>query len=124
MGDTEPEVPTQDDAPSSSAAARPEASRRDPEQTREALERWLAATLPAGSEPLVESVTVPESNGMSSETLLFTASWTADGAARAERYVARIRPEMGEDFVPEVKEFVGAATFLPMARDADVSLFI
>jgi peroxiredoxin family protein len=29
-----------------------------------------------------------------------------------------------EDFLPEVKEFVGAATFLPMARDADVSLFI
>jgi peroxiredoxin family protein len=29
-----------------------------------------------------------------------------------------------EDFVPEVKEFVGAATFLPIARDADVSLFI
>jgi len=29
-----------------------------------------------------------------------------------------------DDFVPEVKEYVGAATFLPMARDADVSLFI
>jgi peroxiredoxin family protein len=29
-----------------------------------------------------------------------------------------------EDFLPEVKDFVGAATFLPMARDADVSLFI
>ena len=29
-----------------------------------------------------------------------------------------------EDFVPEVEQFVGAATFLPMARDADVSLFI
>jgi peroxiredoxin family protein len=29
-----------------------------------------------------------------------------------------------EDFIPEVKEYVGAATFLPMARDADVSLFI
>jgi peroxiredoxin family protein len=28
------------------------------------------------------------------------------------------------DFVPEVKEYVGAATFLPMAKDADVSLFI
>jgi peroxiredoxin family protein len=27
-------------------------------------------------------------------------------------------------FIPEVKEYVGAATFLPMARDADVSLFI
>ena len=29
-----------------------------------------------------------------------------------------------EEFIPEVKDFVGAATFLPMARDADVSLFI
>lgn len=29
-----------------------------------------------------------------------------------------------DDFVPEVKEYVGAASFLPMARDADVSLFI
>ena len=29
-----------------------------------------------------------------------------------------------EDFIPEVKEYVGAATFLPLARDADVSLFI
>ena len=26
--------------------------------------------------------------------------------------------------LPQVKEYVGAATFLPMARDADVSLFI
>jgi peroxiredoxin family protein len=29
-----------------------------------------------------------------------------------------------EDFIPQVKDYVGAATFLPMARDADVSLFI
>ena len=29
-----------------------------------------------------------------------------------------------DDFIPQVKEFVGAATFLPIARDADVSLFI
>jgi peroxiredoxin family protein len=29
-----------------------------------------------------------------------------------------------EDFIPEVTEYVGAATFLPLARDADVSLFI
>jgi peroxiredoxin family protein len=28
------------------------------------------------------------------------------------------------EFIPEVKDYVGAATFLPMARDADVSLFI
>ncbi len=29
-----------------------------------------------------------------------------------------------EDFIVEVKDYCGAATFLPMARDADVSLFI
>ena len=29
-----------------------------------------------------------------------------------------------EDFIPEVQEYCGAATFLPMAKDADVSLFI
>jgi peroxiredoxin family protein len=29
-----------------------------------------------------------------------------------------------EQFIPEVTEYVGAATFLPMAKDADVSLFI
>jgi peroxiredoxin family protein len=29
-----------------------------------------------------------------------------------------------EDFIVEVKEYCGAAHFLPMARDADVSLFI
>jgi peroxiredoxin family protein len=29
-----------------------------------------------------------------------------------------------DDFIPEAKDFCGAATFLPMARDADVSLFI
>ena len=29
-----------------------------------------------------------------------------------------------DDFIPEVEDYCGAATFLPMARDADVSLFI
>ena len=29
-----------------------------------------------------------------------------------------------EDFIPEVKEFCGAATFLPMAQEADVTLFV
>ncbi len=29
-----------------------------------------------------------------------------------------------EDFIPEVKEYCGAATFLPMAQEADVSLYM
>lgn len=33
-------------------------------------------------------------------------------------------PKKLEDFIPEVKDYCGAATFLPIAKDADVSLFI
>jgi peroxiredoxin family protein len=29
-----------------------------------------------------------------------------------------------EDFIPEVKEYCGAATFLPMAQESDVTLFV
>jgi peroxiredoxin family protein len=29
-----------------------------------------------------------------------------------------------EDFIPEVKDYVGAASFLPIASKADVCLFI
>lgn len=29
-----------------------------------------------------------------------------------------------DDFIPEVKEYCGAASFLPMAQDADVTLFV
>jgi peroxiredoxin family protein len=29
-----------------------------------------------------------------------------------------------DDFIPEVTEYAGAATFLPMAKDADVSMFL
>lgn len=29
-----------------------------------------------------------------------------------------------DDFIPEVKEYVGAASFLPIAREADVTLFV
>jgi peroxiredoxin family protein len=29
-----------------------------------------------------------------------------------------------DDFIPEVKDYCGAATFLPMAKDADVTLFV
>jgi peroxiredoxin family protein len=29
-----------------------------------------------------------------------------------------------DEFIPQVKDYVGAASFLPMARDADVTLFV
>jgi aminoglycoside phosphotransferase (APT) family kinase protein len=67
-------------------------STRDPAETAERLQRWLAETLGAGSRPEITDVASPEGNGMSSETLLFTATWTADGATVERRLVARIEP--------------------------------
>lgn len=79
--------------------ARPQESRRDPEATRVALERWLAGRLP-GSDPTITRVEVPESNGMSSETVLLEGEWTApgEGTRVGQALVARIAPH--DDAVP------------------------
>ncbi len=67
-------------------------STRDPEELRLRLERWLPSVLRSGSDPSIREVSSPESNGMSSETLLFTARWTEDGRPVERRLVARIEP--------------------------------
>ncbi len=67
-------------------------STRDPQELAARLEQWLADTLPGGSDPLITEVTSPEGNGMSSETLLFTARWNDGGRPSDHRLVARIEP--------------------------------
>jgi hypothetical protein len=49
-------------------------SSRDADETGRRLAAWLREVLPDGADPIVEQVTVPEANGMSSETLLFRCS--------------------------------------------------
>ncbi|ALG84016.1 phosphotransferase family protein [Gordonia phthalatica] len=71
--------------------ARPSESRRDPEQLRARLDAWLKTK--AGDDARVTAVTIPESNGMSSETLLAEASW--DGEDR--RLVVRVAPQADSD---------------------------
>ncbi|WP_435278049.1 phosphotransferase family protein [Rhodococcus yananensis] len=73
------------DATDHGEVARPHDSRRDPAAVRTGLQRWLAGRVP---DPVVGDVHIPESNGMSSETLLFDARW--DGADH--RLVARVAP--------------------------------
>lgn len=67
---------------------------RDPAWLREAMQRWLAGRLPPGSDVSVGELRPTSANGMSSETLLFDASWN-DGAdrRRQERLVARVAPD-------------------------------
>jgi aminoglycoside phosphotransferase (APT) family kinase protein len=69
---------------------------RDPSTVPGLLEGWLAGALPAGAEPRVTLHSSIDANGMSSETLVFDASWTEDGEQRAGEYVARVAPSPDE----------------------------
>jgi aminoglycoside phosphotransferase (APT) family kinase protein len=72
---------------------RPQTSTRDPEQLRGRLEGWLATRLPTGAAPRVTDLRVPQSNGMSSETLLLDAVWREGSRERREPLVARVAPD-------------------------------
>jgi len=68
-------------------------STRDPVVLRERLERWLARRLPADARPAVSEVRSPSATGMSSETLLFDASWNEQGRRQDGAFVARVAPD-------------------------------
>lgn len=69
-------------------------STRDQADLGRRVQRWLAAKLVAGAEPEVTDVVKPEGNGMSSETLLFTARWNEGDQRTEQRFAARIEPEL------------------------------
>jgi aminoglycoside phosphotransferase (APT) family kinase protein len=69
---------------------RPKTSTRDRDDLHRRLVAWLAGKV---DQPQVSELVVPETNGMSSETLLFEASWRQDGAVRTQPCAARLRPD-------------------------------
>lgn len=71
---------------------RPKTSSRDHTQLHADLTRWLTSVLPAGANPELGELAIPSGNGMSSETLLFDASWNEDGRQQAA-LVARVAPD-------------------------------
>ena len=52
-----------------------------------------SGVLPSGAEPVLGELGVPSGNGMSSETLLFEASWKDGGVRKSESLVARVAPD-------------------------------
>ncbi len=79
-------------------------SSRDPKQLRSRLESWFGQMLPPGSNPSVPELdSATSANGMSSETVLLTASWTEDGKKREEQLVARVAPDPAD--VPVFPEY-------------------
>jgi aminoglycoside phosphotransferase (APT) family kinase protein len=79
-----------DDAVSNEPGQRPTTSTRDRDELHGRLVTWLAGKVDS---PRISELIVPESNGMSSETLLFDASWKEDGTQRTQACAARLRPD-------------------------------
>jgi aminoglycoside phosphotransferase (APT) family kinase protein len=71
---------------------RPQTSTRDYDELRAQLEVWLGERVPGAT---VSALIVPESNGMSSETVLFDLS--VPGEAEPWALVARIAPDPAAD---------------------------
>jgi aminoglycoside phosphotransferase (APT) family kinase protein len=69
---------------------RPRTSTRDRGELRDRLERWM---LQRFGEAAVSPLTGPSTNGMSSETLLFDASWREGGLRRSAALVGRVAPD-------------------------------
>ena len=69
---------------------RPTTSTRDRGELHGRLVTWLAGKV---TDPQVSELVVPESNGMSSETLLFDASWHEGSSERTQSCAARLRPD-------------------------------
>jgi aminoglycoside phosphotransferase (APT) family kinase protein len=73
-------------------SGRPQTSTRDYDQLRAQLQAWVGERVPGST---VSALVVPESNGMSSETVLFDL--VVPGEAEPRALVARIAPDPGAD---------------------------
>lgn len=96
---------------------------RDPASVPPLLEAWLTGELPEGADPKVTIHSGIDSNGMSSETLVFDAEWSEDGETKRGEYVARVAPRDDEfpvfmDYALrdqfEVMRIVGERTEVPV----------
>jgi aminoglycoside phosphotransferase (APT) family kinase protein len=84
-------------------------SSRDMEEFRARLERALAQHLAHATDHQVGELTGTSATGMSSETLLFDATWKENGEIREERLVARVAPAAHD--VPVFPEYDMAGQF-------------
>jgi len=67
----------------------------DPVIVAERLATWLPTVVQGAEDVAVTDVQVSASNGMSSESVLLTGTWTADGERTSLGLVARVAPTQG-----------------------------
>jgi aminoglycoside phosphotransferase (APT) family kinase protein len=99
----------------------PVPEQRDPELTRAALATWLRGRLPGAGDVAISSLRTPALSGFSSETLLFEAEWTRDGAACREALVARVAPT-GYRLFPDPRFEDQCRLLRILDRDTDIPL--
>lgn len=104
---------------------RPQTSTRSHAELTERLSAWLA-TRPGATHGEVTDLAAPSTNGMSSETLLFDATWTDADGEHHERCVARLEPEASAvpvfptydlELQHRVMTLVGERTRVPVPRN-------
>jgi aminoglycoside phosphotransferase (APT) family kinase protein len=101
----------------------PTRSSRDRDQLRDRLRTWLTGRLPDDADLSLGDVTSPDGSGMSSETLLFDASWNDDSGRTDHALVARVEPDLADvpvfptydlELQYRVMELVGAHSAVPV----------
>jgi aminoglycoside phosphotransferase (APT) family kinase protein len=84
--------------PAAEAITRPKTSTRDRTELHGRLVTWLATKV---DDPEVSELVVPESNGMSSETLLFECTWRDTGGDGARRGGATVTQACAARLIPD-----------------------
>jgi aminoglycoside phosphotransferase (APT) family kinase protein len=89
------------------------------------MSQWLSTVMPGGATPQVTVESGVDSNGMSSETIILTGHWEADGHQHEEKWVARVAPSQEDvpvfssyrmDHQFEVIRLVGEQTDVPVPQ--------
>lgn len=78
--------------------ARPAKSRGDTAALATALRQWLATRVGSDADPHVSNLSSPTTSGMSSDTVLFDASWQGADGSETGRFVLRLAPQ--DDAMP------------------------
>lgn len=100
-------------------------SSRDVTTLPTVMSRWLATQLPGAAAPEITVESGVDTNGMSSETIMLTGRWSADGAPVEQRWVMRVAPAAEDvpvfpnyrlDHQFEVMRLVGELTDVPVPK--------
>ena len=100
-------------------------SARDVSTLPVVLSEWLSHVMPSGVRPEVTVESGVDSNGMSSETIILTGRWDAEGQQHEEKWVARVAPSQEDvpvfssyrmDHQFDVIRLVGEKTDVPVPR--------